>query len=253
MPEENELRLSNEEFRAAVKLRLGLPSSTGNEKVSCMCDPSERVVDTQHFHVCDLVRKGGVFDRHEMIVRTIADVCRQANVTARTTHHYLRRRANAPELVPDLFVYSSDSAARMLDVTVRFPATEAMVVHHRAHEVPLAASKVAENAKNAKYDGLAVDNGMAFVAFAVEVFGGMGRSAIKFLKEVAEEVSNPHSFFIYALRRISIAIQRGNALVLQHGKQLLRSVAERDAGRMVPEFHPLSSSPNAMQLVAAHA
>ena len=218
-----------------------------------MCDPSARVVDTQHFHVCDLIRKGGVFDRHELIVRTIADVCRQANVIARTTHHYLRRRANAPAVIPDLFVYSPDSAAQMLDVTVRFPATEAMVANHRAHEVPLVACKTAEAAKNAKYDELAVDNGMAFVAFAVEVFGGVGRAAQKFLKEIAEQVSSPHSFYIYSLRRIAIAIQRGNAFVLQHGKQLLRSVAERNEGRMVPEFHPINSSPNAMQLIAGRA
>jgi hypothetical protein len=251
MPEENELRLSNEEFRAAVKLRLGLPSSVGNSgNVSCVCDSSVRIVDTQHFHVCDLTRKGAVFDRHELIVRTIADVCRQANVIARTSHHYLKRRAAASSVVPDLFVYSADSAAKMLDVTVRYPATDSMVSQHRAHEVPLVACKVAENSKNSKYDTLAVDNGMSFVAFAVEVFGAIGRSALKFLKDVAEQVSSPHLFYVYSLRRISIAIQRGNALVLQHGKQLLRSVETRSSRLMVPDFSPLCTSPSAVPLLA---
>ena len=125
-----------------------------------------------------------------------------------------------------------------------------MVSLHRAHEVPLVACKVAENSKNSKYDTLAVDNGMSFVAFAVEVFGAIGRSALKFLKDVADQVSSSHLFYVYSLRRISIVtIQRGNALVLQHGKQLLRSVEERSSRRMVPDFSPLCSSPNARPLL----
>ena len=65
---------------------------------------------------------------------------------------------------------------------------------------------------------------MELVPFAVESHGGLGSAARMFLHKLASagcEVS-AEAFLIDALIRISVELQRGNALVLQRGMHQLR-------------------------------
>ena len=70
---------------------------------------------------------------------------------------------------------------------------------------------------------------MSFVAFAVESFGAIGHAARKFLRAIADRTSESNVFYIYALRRVAIAIQKGNARVMQEGKAMMRAMDIRGA------------------------
>ena len=62
------------------------------------------------------------------------------------------------------------------------------------------------------------------VPFAVESHGGVGSTARKFLHQLASAGCEltAEAFLTDALIRISVELQRGNALVLQDGMQQLR-------------------------------
>ena len=82
----------------------------------------------------------------------------------------------------------------------------------------------AEHRKRGKYEALCKHRGMELVPFAVESHGGVGSSARKFLHQLASvgcELT-AEAFLTDALIRISVELQRGNALVLQDGMQQLR-------------------------------
>src|SRR4051812_28689454 len=65
---------------------------------------------------------------------------------------------------------------------------------------------------------------MTLVPFAVESFGGVGPAARAFLHQLASAGCGltAQAFVVDALIRISVALQRGNALVLHRGMQQLR-------------------------------
>ena len=68
---------------------------------------------------------------------------------------------------------------------------------------------------------------MIFVPFVLESLGALGKEAAAFLRDLSKETVEPHQFYIYALRRIAVALQRGNAQVQRHGQVLIRRSATR--------------------------
>ena len=82
----------------------------------------------------------------------------------------------------------------------------------------------AEKHKRSAYEALCKLRGMELVPFAVESHGGVGPAARAFLHKLASagcELS-AEAFLVDALIRLSVELQRGNALVLQRGMQQLR-------------------------------
>jgi hypothetical protein len=87
-----------------------------------------------------------------------------------------------------------------------------------------ACTAAAEKKKRTRYEALCKHRGMTLVPFVVESYGGVGPAARAFLHKLASagcEVT-AESFLLDALIRLSVALQRGNALVLQRGMQQLR-------------------------------
>ena len=84
--------------------------------------------------------------------------------------------------------------------------------------------QAAEKRKRSKYQALCKHRGMELVPFAVESHGGVGDAARAFLHKLASAGCEltAEAFLIDALIRLSVELQRGNALVLQRGMQQLR-------------------------------
>ena len=107
----------------------------------------------------------------------------------------------------------------LLDVSIVHPAAPSYF--KSAAGSSLAASKIREKQKIAKYQALAKEEEARFVPFVMETYGSMGSYAAGFLKEVGSGA--PEQLFMgeglksYAVRALSIGLQAGNAFVLQSG------------------------------------
>ena len=229
LPEEDSLRLSNNEFIAAIRHRFALSSQ--RHPKCCECNPlAGPVNDSQHPHVCRLLRKEETFRRHQMIRDTLFELCRFAGFTATHTFplrypisHY--RDSNDDdiddaEILPDLYVFTSNETY-MIDVSITFPPASSFIGRLHTDTRPLAAAKMREYEKVRKYDSLARHNGMVFVPFVLESFGAVGKQAKKFISIIAEQMEESNQFYAYALRRLSIALQKGNAIMQTQGMRRL--------------------------------
>ena len=222
VPEEKGLTLTDVEFRAAIKLRLSIPSLPSSAHYFCACDPAKRIInDTHHSHVCDLIHKSTGFSRHEAIVSTLADLARSTGHSARFKNEFLVRKTEKEKNIqPDLFVYAADGTRYMIDVSITAPDADSYL-KLRSNTVPLAAAKNRENVKDKDYEKLAQDNEMILVPFVMETHGAVGTKAKDFLTALSKNTMAPSQFYIYALRRLAVALQRANARVQAEGNSLL--------------------------------
>jgi hypothetical protein len=218
LPEEHALRLSDDQFRSAIRHRLAL-SSIRLPK-SCECDPSAGPInDSQHPHICPLMKKDETNQRHEYIVSCLFQLCRLAGISVSFSVPHLLRDYESGEgdIRPDLYVFSPSGETFMIDVSIVYPAGPSYVNRHHTDTRPSAAATHRAKEKVRKYDALARRNGMTFVPFIMESFGAFGIEARKFIKFISEQTADSFVFFLYCLRRLSIALQRGNALLQMCG------------------------------------
>ena len=82
-------------------------------------------------------------------------------------------------------------------------------------------------ARHSKYDELARINGFKFVAFALESTGAFGEEAMEFINSISALTDDPSLFYVYCMRRLSIALQRGNALV--HAEGIMNSYRKEES------------------------
>jgi len=71
----------------------------------------------------------------------------------------------------------------------------------------------AEEKKKSKYSNL--PSLLDFTPIAVETFGAVGESAMDFLQELGRRITNTTAeqrSFTFLMQRLSVAVQRGNAL-----------------------------------------
>ena len=83
---------------------------------------------------------------------------------------------------------------------------------------------MAEQRKNKKYSAMAKAQNATFLPFAVEMYGGLGKSAKKLLNKISKCVRDlhmlmwPYHRIIQNLKgEIAISIQRGNAIAILAG------------------------------------
>ena len=145
---------------------------------------------------------------------------------------------------PDLLLTTAyHSAAELLtDVVITHPAT-ATALADKADERPLRAARTAETRKLSKYGHLVLKaaNGRSRIRdlkpFAMESMGAFGKHANDVLKIMMKHAAHnaagdtplPHEARI----RLSIALQRGNALIARHGVEMLCSTRDE-----APQLQP---------------
>jgi hypothetical protein len=239
VPEDTTLALSDDDFKAALKLRLDAPT-LGQRSMCAACQSREKVNDATHYQSC---AHGTVIaarmHRHQQLVAALCDCAGMAGVHA-LAHASLPcfhdPIVNPQHLRPDALVFTPD-ATYMLDVSVIHPSTAEGLRAH-SDRYALAAAKSREAVKVDKYSELAARLHMVFIPFVVESLGAIGECAERFLNTLAARYASyygdePFAFKTYSRRRIVMALARGNGSVAQAGrvaKAAAEALAVRGAG-----------------------
>jgi hypothetical protein len=223
VPEEPVLTLSNAEVRAMIQHRIATLPPANAAPLQCRCG-TLAIYDTQHPHVCTLIRKNSGYRRHELIVAGIQRVIRAAGaIVSRNPPINFLRNPNEAALIPDLFIHTLDGRKYMLDISIIYP--NAASHRENASIRRCAAALKRENEKVNKYSALALRNNFIFIPIVIETYGAMGEKAELFIKEIAE-CCNDKGMGAYCKRVIAIALQRGNAMVAHEGAYLFTHIRD---------------------------
>ena len=226
-PSTPELVMSDTDYSLAVRHRLGLPCSDGLP-AKCACDAG-LASDLSHFHSCRLQKRTAITARHDFVVRTLAKLFRQVGAVV----HVEPRIYGSERLRPDLDITFPDQSL-MVDVAITHPASPS-----RTSANPLAAAGIAEQAKIAKYQELASRRASTFLPFVLESYGAFGKHAQQVLKTLQVAAANSAaalpsgvgSFRDHAARCLSMALQKGNALVAKRGATEARAAVGNNRRR----------------------
>ena len=107
----------------------------------------------------------------------------------------------------------------------------------RTSFTPLAAAAYTEKAKYTKYTALAARQAATFLPFVLESYGAFGKRANEVLRILRKAAKNTllalsseltvDSFAAHAARTLSVALQKGNALIGRRGATMARAAVER--------------------------
>ena len=217
--------MSNTEFGHTVRHLLALPPDD-NMPRTCICGASLQEAPFDHFHSCKTARKAAVNSRHNFVNEVIIATARTVGMTvSREPHH--PKDPSAPEgsrmrkraYRPDAALFTSRSRYH-IDVMVTHPASNSYVT--AASECSLAAANNGEKNKIKKNAEWAAHTHYTFLPFVVESFGAIGKSAMKVVNIIADFAESMRHSTKSACRNrlltdISIALQRGNALISLDG------------------------------------
>jgi hypothetical protein len=220
IPSSRALRMSDNTFMYASRLRLGLPPANNLPQDCPLCHvalgPS-----AHHFFDCPHSRCLTVNNRHNAVVSVLASLATEIGINTQLEPHLeilecSDNAPNSPRTRPDiLFMCRGLDGARAIDVTICDPLANSNVdnggrmLDQRAR------------LKHAKYDAKCSRYGVQFVPFSMDMFGAMHSEAVDLIDWLSQEARGrgvwptAASFRRYAFRCISVALQQGNALVVQ--------------------------------------
>ena len=107
----------------------------------------------------------------------------------------------------------------LVDVTIRHPGCKTNIQHGSARQ-QLAAAHKGETEKKAKYAAMAKAQQASFIPFAVETYGGLGKSARKLINQIVAAAEDQQQLLSSEEIRkeltgsVAIAVQKGNAKIL---------------------------------------
>ena len=193
--------LDDASFRISIALRVGQPVCMPH---TCICNNQ---VDKFGLHALSCIKSAGRMARHRMINDIIKRSLASADFPSILEPPGICRndgkRADGMSLLP-----WKTGKALLWDASCRDTLCQSYVLKTsiKAGE----AAKIGESQKFLKYKELQ-DRGFLFVPFVVETFGPWGNEAKKLIKEISKKINNSMAFS-FITQRISLAIQRGNAV-----------------------------------------
>jgi hypothetical protein len=213
-------QLSDQDFRLAIRLRLGLHLSREAESGTCpFCkDKVSLAADPGHPIDCIAFRAEHQRIRHNRLVNLIASVARQdagcdvqaeVRISSETRHR------------PDLFIVTYDGRSFWSDVQVTRP--DSVSNRHHAATKQCHAADDAARGKVARYaEHVAAHGGnLDILPLCFETFGAPSESAVKVFEllgksaEAGGSASNCFSSFGHLLETaVAVCLQRGNAQVI---------------------------------------
>lgn len=200
--------LSDDEFRAAVRFRLGLSPSEFVESRACAC-PEDGLPPWEHALVCPLLCSATKIARHDNVNGEVGDSFIEAGVfTDRNPRRYcLQGTGKHPDCV-----YSLRRVRAALDVSVTHPAgkkTRAVASRSRG-----AAARERARHKHAKFDEVCKANNLVFHAACVETYGLIDQEFLALLKGVHADGSRfsrlMDDWLVRTAAAITFAVHRGN-------------------------------------------
>jgi hypothetical protein len=217
-PSSRDLWLSNTQFSIAARNLLDVSFCS---HLLCRCGANLAAPFTSHFHSCLWLRRREVTGRHDMLVHALARLARYVGylvtVEPRPLHGHSIR--------PDLKLVGSSGTPILVDVSVVHPVS-ATSLRSGSSQRRGTAVAARERQKGSKYNTFAARENSQFTGFCLESYGAFGQQAVNLLKLLATEGANngivirKSEFVSHARSAISIALQRGNALVVSGGLRL---------------------------------
>lgn len=226
----------------AVRHRLGqLPFDDLREEhcvgcANCNTEMPSLLADPDHVHSCSLQRGVSVKRRHDDLKQVLAELARSCGYSVEVEPPFPVKRdvinydpvtgqraaTERPTLEHGDLLLVRGSTRELIDVTVARPNTLTLLrgsATGGAHMQPLVATAQAEKRKHAAYDAECARHGWKMVPFAMESLGATGVEATKLLLRMASHSldKSPAAFLEHANRRLSAALQIGNAHVAVQG------------------------------------
>ena len=218
------LRLNSTHFSLAIRLRLGLPPQD-DLPAECACGEDLKS-NPDHFIVCRLLRRTSATTRHDRVLYLLARLSRTVEIAT---------RAEVPledQKRPDANFYLHNRTIAT-DVSIIHPAAASYC--KQAAKI-LGAAAIREKEKKRDYSDQALAEGLDFIPFVLETFGGFGREATSLLDLLMDEGSLKGMDTLggmrartFITRALSICLQGGNALILQDGCAMTRRAASRNS------------------------
>jgi hypothetical protein len=210
------LSLTNIEYQICSKLRLGLhPLPLPSDCASCNTQDA-CALDPLHPLVCIGQKGRTITDRHHETVDSLYVSTIHAGGLA--NKEPTRLSGNGDHTRPDLQLVLNGQQV-LVDVTIRHPGCMTNIMHGSARQ-QLAAAHKGEAEKKAKYAAMAKAQQASFLPFAVETYGGLGKSARKLIKQIVAAAEDQMQLLSSEEIRkeltgsVAIAVQKGNAKIL---------------------------------------
>jgi hypothetical protein len=234
-PEEPLLALSNADYELAMRHRIGLPPSD-NMPTRCRCGAS--LSSPYHFHACVLLRRTAIDKRHSLLMRAQSVNAAQAGILACLEDH--NRRNDWPDSeyhlgweIP-IDAEDPDSAFTthiICDTSVACPCVPSHIANAQH---PQRVANYRAELKHSRYRHLAAEDGAANLAFAAESFGTLSKSAHQILSYFRQGFSllpfpsvSEDRYASLSMQRISVQLQKGNAIVDRMGLRNSKYTARR--------------------------
>ena len=205
MPNNNlGLKLSPEELRVAVALRLGSPVQ---HPQVCKCGV---ITDEFGWHALSCKFNGGRISRHNEVNNLIQRALASAHIASRLEpqiHHNLR--PDGMTLIP---------WSKGLCLIWDFTCSNTMATSYRQITNQNGVAELAQTRKRTKYKPL--ETSYIFLPMATETLGGWASEAEEFLDVLGSRLmkeSNEPRAKNFLLQRLSVAIQRGNSKAILEG------------------------------------
>jgi hypothetical protein len=215
--------MPDETFTLAAAIRLGTLSPV-HANLQCDCGT---LLKQRPYHLleCPKLRNTVATFRHNLITQVLMTFLRRCGAAV-----WLEPRLSTKDdRRPDLFAALGTNLF-LLDVTVRNPMAPSHVTSGQTSRL---VATQAEQEKHAKYDKLARERGARLVPFATETMGAFGKEAETFVHKMADHAaasgaSVSRAELLYGVvSAVQVAVQRGNALMIQMGSQALAQSARR--------------------------
>lgn len=216
IPTSDKFALKTDEFLLAACMRLGVPLPFTVMSVNCDCGAP---LDKDGFHLLVCKLGGGPLWEHNALVSCWSQCLSELGI-----HHRKepRNRYVSSDDRPDIIMYDTESGLPTdLDMSVAHPWSVSSV-QFAAQESGFVAKK-REAQKKSKYATEIACGGRSpeIVPLVQEHFGFLGSEAVSFLRKLSQKSvndrghKNSSEFYTCWLRRLSVKLQKCNALVLK--------------------------------------
>ena len=224
VPKKYERQLSNDEFKKAMWLRLGVPFIARPHHCSCR---NQSVIDEHVDHILTCKQfNGSIKSRHDLVVREIKSLCHHAGL--QWTDCYigqLRTVSHVNGDTPDGYILGLPGRPFFIDVTIAHP-TGATHMRNGSTRHKHFALNALETNKIAKFEHRCNEFHSDFVPLALETYGGASEKFEKLLERLtskAAEFNNiPYPILLnYWKKRISTVLQIGNVSIISEAYRRL--------------------------------
>ena len=224
VPKHYEKQFSNDEFRKAMWLRLGIPFTARPHHCSCR---TQSVIDEHVDHILTCKQfNGSIKSRHDLVVREIKSLCHHAGL--QWTDCYigqLRTVSHVNGDTPDGYILGLSGRPFFIDVTIAHPTGATHMRNGSTRHKHFALNSLEAN-KIAKFERRCHEFDSDFVPLALETYGGTSEKFDKLLEKLsskAAEFNNiPYPILLnYWKKRISTVLQIGNVSVISEAYRRL--------------------------------